>query len=274
LPWTIFLIPALLTYRPYRNRFTDPVAQFLLLWFLTVFIFFSISDTKRELYLLPLVPTLALFVGKYFDDFASVKIAQAAVYQWLAMGFFAIVAIAGLGIPFIAWFMRRDAFVAILPASAVLVASGVAAVLFIPQRQPLKLVASVVCMMALTVVCASLWIMPYLESFKSPKMFARKVVSIVPSGASIFVYADTMNDFNYYMDRGVIPVLPTRKDVDALLARQQEWYLLVKDRDLKRLAQLHREWIVASDERFSASWYLVKVPDVSSQASVSQTAKS
>ena len=66
LPWTIFLIPALFAFRPYRRRWSDPVVQFFVLWFFSVFLFFTFSDTKRDLYLLPLMPTLALFVGQIF----------------------------------------------------------------------------------------------------------------------------------------------------------------------------------------------------------------
>lgn len=266
LPWTIFLIPALLAYRPYRSKCTDPAVQFFLLWFLTVFIFFTLSDTKRELYLLPLLPTLALLVGKYFDDLSGNKLAQDSLYRWLTVSFFALVAIAGFSLVPVAWFIRRDAFVSILPASIVLVAGGIGAVLYIARRQPLKLVTSIVMMMAVTAVCASIWIMPYLESFKSPKMFAQKVARMVPPGAPIFIYADTMNDFNYYTGREVISVLPTSKDVDAMLAQGADGYVLVKDRDLRRLTQLARDWVIASDERFSATWYLVKVPARSGQA--------
>jgi 4-amino-4-deoxy-L-arabinose transferase-like glycosyltransferase len=63
LPWTFFLVPALFAYRSYRQAWADPVARFFFLWFFVVFVFFDLSNSKRELYLLPLLPTLALFVG-------------------------------------------------------------------------------------------------------------------------------------------------------------------------------------------------------------------
>ena len=93
LPWTIFLIPALFAFRPYLRRWADPVVQFFVLWFFAVFLFFTFSDTKRDLYLLPLMPTLALFVGRYFDDLADEKIAPSVTYRWLTLAFFGVVAI-------------------------------------------------------------------------------------------------------------------------------------------------------------------------------------
>src|SRR5438270_281447 len=200
-------------------RSRDPIVQFFILWFVTVFFFFSFSDTKRDLYLLPLLPTLALFLGKYFDDLASGKLAQDTAFRWLTGSFFIIVAFIGFSLPPAAWFMRRDAFSAVFPASIALLASGACAAIFIRRRQPLMLAASVAAMMALTVIGASISIMPYLENFKSPRPFAQKVMGIVPPTAPIYIYADTMNDFNYYTGREVIPVLPAASAVDAWLAR-------------------------------------------------------
>lgn len=259
LPWTVFIIAALFAYRPYRGRWGDPICQFLSLWFLTVFLFFSLSDTKRELYLLPLMPTLALFVGKYFDDLASGELTQGPVYRYATIMFFATIASVGLGLPLAAWIMRRDAFPATLPACIVLLVSGFLVVLQVLRRRPLIVAASIAAMMALTVLCASIWIMPYLETFKSPRPFARKVTSIAPPESPVYVYADTMNDFNYYMGREVIPVLRAPHAVDALLACQQSGYLLIKERDLRRLPQLSRQWIVTSDARTTAVWHLVEI---------------
>jgi 4-amino-4-deoxy-L-arabinose transferase-like glycosyltransferase len=260
LPWTVFLIPALFAYRPYRDKLADPVAQFFVLWFLTVFLFFSLSDTKRELYLLPLMPALALFVGKFFDDLAGGKFAQSALFQWPAILFFGVVAIAGAGIVPAAAILRRDALAAILPSSGVLFAGGLCVVYFVQRRRPLMISGSIAALMALTTISASMWIMPYLENFKSPRPFARQVANIATAAAPLYVYADTMNDFNYYMEREVIPVLPSPAAVEALLARRQDGYLLVKERDLRRLAMLPRRWIVVSEENGSTTWHLLRLP--------------
>jgi 4-amino-4-deoxy-L-arabinose transferase-like glycosyltransferase len=259
LPWTVFLIPALFVYRPYRYRFADPVVQLFLLWFLTVFLFFSISNTKRDLYLLPLMPTLALFVGKFFDDLANGQIAQSSVFQWLAIVFFGFTAIAGIGFPLVAAIMRQDALATVFPCSAVLFVGGFVTVYFVRRRWPLMIFSSIAALMALTTISAAIWIMPYLENFKSPRPFARQVARMVTVATPLYIYADTMDDFNYYMGRELIPVLPTPAAVDALLARRQDGYLLVKERDLRRLAMLPRRWIVVSDENGSTTWHLLRL---------------
>jgi hypothetical protein len=168
-------------------------------------------------------------------------------------------ALAGLALPVIAWFIRRDAVGALMPASAVLAVGGICAMAFIRRRQPLMALASVGVMMTMTILATSLWIFPYLERFKSPRIFSLEVNKIVPARTPLYIYADTMNDFNYYLKREVIPILSSPAAVDALLAREQNGYMLIKERDLKRVPSLSREWIVASDADGTSTWYLIEL---------------
>jgi hypothetical protein len=82
---------------------------------------------------------------------------------------------------------------------------------------------------------------------------------IVPGSAPLYVYADTMNDFNHYTGGERMPMLASLAAVGALIAKGENGFMLIKDRDLKRLAQIPREWIVASDRNGSTSWYLIEL---------------
>jgi 4-amino-4-deoxy-L-arabinose transferase-like glycosyltransferase len=259
LPWTVFGIAGLFAYWPFRQVRNDPVVQFFVLWFLVVFLFFTISDTKRELYLLSLLPTLAFFVANYLDAVAKEKLPQNSLYRWLTIIFFGTLAFLGLALPVAAWFMRRDAFAAIVPASAVLAAGGICTMRYIWVRRPMIALASVAGMMTLTIVAASVWIMPYLEQFKSKRPFSLVIKKIVSESEPLYIYADTMNDFNYYTEREAIPVIPSAAALDALLARGQSGYILIKDRDFKRIQPIPPEWIVATDSKESTVWSLVKL---------------
>jgi 4-amino-4-deoxy-L-arabinose transferase-like glycosyltransferase len=257
LPWTIFAIPALYARRDLRAAWANPVTQFLLLWFLVIFVFFSLSDTKRELYLMPLLPPLALFVGNYFDALASARLPQDLVYRWAASAYFSLVVVAGVAVPVGSWFLRRDAFAAVLPASAALAAGGICAVFYIQRRRPLLVFTSVGTMMTATLFAAWLWIFPYLEPFKSPRHFSAMINKLVSAGAPLYIYADTMNDFNYYLEREVIPILPSAAAIDALFERRQSGYILIEERDLKRTPALSRQWIIASDGDSRSPWHLI-----------------
>jgi 4-amino-4-deoxy-L-arabinose transferase-like glycosyltransferase len=258
MPWTIFAIPAFFAYRPYRRAWADPMVQFFFLWFLVVLLFFNISDTKRDLYLLPLLPTLALLVANYLDAIATTKLPQDSLLRWVATSCFAIIGVSGIALPIAAWVVRRDAFQAILVTSVALAAGGICAAVFVWRRGPVKALACVTAMMVGTTLSAPYGILPYLEQFKSDRPFSQTIKRLVPSSAPLYVYADTMNDFNYYSEREVIPVVRSSLQVEKLRERSENGYLLIKNNDLKKISTIPREWIVATDSADSKTWYLIE----------------
>jgi 4-amino-4-deoxy-L-arabinose transferase-like glycosyltransferase len=257
LPWTVFAIPAVIAYFPDQEIMQRPIALFFSLCFLVVFLFFSLSDTKRDLYLLPLLPTLALMVGNYIDDLAENRIAESALYRWLSQCFFGAVAIIGLGVPIVAWIVRREMFWISLPVALILALGGIVTVVLIRQSRPLKAMTVSVLLMASLTVCGSRWILPYVNQFKSRRPFSIEIKKIVPPTASLYIYADTMNDFNFYTEREVIPVLSSAGEVAAVLGQTGSGYLLIKERDLKSLSTPELGKAVATDSVGSTTWKLI-----------------
>jgi hypothetical protein len=101
-------------------------------------------------------------------------------------------------------------------------------------------------------------IFPYLEQFKSDRPFSQTIKRVVPSSAPLYVYADTMNDFNYYSEREVIPVIRWSVQVKKLTGLSENSYLLIKDSDLKRMPMISAKWIVATDSTGGKTWCLVE----------------
>jgi 4-amino-4-deoxy-L-arabinose transferase-like glycosyltransferase len=258
LPWTIFTLPALLAYRPFRRIWRDPVLLFFVIWFLSVLLFFSASDTKRELYLLPLLPVLALLIGNYFNDLSIGAIDETRLFRWLASINFAIVVIVGVALPAAAWVVRRDAFWFFVPGSLAMAVGGAIVVRFFRQRQPLRALTSIALMMTLLLVSSAVWVFPYLEQFKSRRSFTSEIKRRVPATAPLYIYEDTMNDFNYYLERDEMPVLWSPAEIEKLLGGARTSYVLIKDRDFKRLKTIAPEWIVLTHSAGSTTWNLVE----------------
>jgi 4-amino-4-deoxy-L-arabinose transferase-like glycosyltransferase len=228
-----------------------------LLCFVAVFLFFSISDTKRDLYLLPLMPNLALLVGNYIGDLAEGRISESALYRRLSQFYFGAVASIGLAVPIVAWVVRRELFWISLPVALVLIVGGVVTVIFIRKRRPLKAVTAVALLMAALTVSGSIWILPYVNQFKSRRPFSLEINRIVPPVAPLYIYADTMNDFNFYTGREVIAVLSSPSDLAEVRRQTENSYLLIKDRDLKHLPTSGLGEVVARDSLGSTTWNLV-----------------
>ncbi|MBU0683882.1 MAG: glycosyltransferase family 39 protein [Candidatus Omnitrophota bacterium] len=84
-PWTFFMIFG--TWDMVKEKSSSSGIKgkhaFLLIWFLVVFIFFSVSRTKLVTYILPLFPAIAIITGRFLEKFiinkgADNKIAKQA----------------------------------------------------------------------------------------------------------------------------------------------------------------------------------------------------
>ena len=111
-------------------------------------------------------------------------------------------------------------------------------------------------------VAAWVWVFPHLETYKSPRRFALEVSRIVPAWAPLYVYADTMHDFNFYTQREEIPVLVSPIQIDSLRARPEKSYLLIRQRDLRRIWNLMPEWVIIGASSGNESWNIVELQSV------------
>ncbi len=66
-PWSFFVIPVAIHLWGERRRLEMEGSLYLLVWFGVVFVFYSISQSKRTVYLLPLYPAAALLLGRWWS---------------------------------------------------------------------------------------------------------------------------------------------------------------------------------------------------------------
>jgi len=262
LPWTIFALPALFAYRPGRKLFAEPTSLFFTLWFFVIFLFFSFSDSKRDLYLLPLLPVAALFVAVYFDDLMSGKLPLGWLQRSLALAFFGLLALACVALPVATWMLRRDAFGISIPVALVIGVGALIAVYFLWRRPLWQLFLATALMMAVSGLAASVWVLPYLDRFKSPRPLALAINAKVPPDVPVYIYADTMNDYNFYTRREIIPVLSSRPGGQTPALGNRSGFLLIRDRNLQKLQPLPDEKVLFSQSIGGKTWYLVSLADV------------
>jgi hypothetical protein len=104
-----------------------------------------------------------------------------------------------------------------------LTTGGALTAVLLLRRELVKAMITIVALMTVSIVTAVLWVLPYLETFKSPRPFALEINRFVPATAPLYIYADTMHDFNYYAGREKIPVVHSLSAVKNLLAAPQRW---------------------------------------------------
>jgi 4-amino-4-deoxy-L-arabinose transferase-like glycosyltransferase len=256
LPWTLFALPALFAYRAHLKILQRPVPLYLTLWFVLVFLFFSASDTKRDLYLLPLLPVVGLFTAVYLDDLLSGRLTQQRWERTLGLIFFGVIALGCAALPLGTWLFRADAFWISLPVAACIGAASFTAIHFAWRHQLWPFFWSVAATMTVGVMAAAIWIMPYLDRYKSPRPLSLAINRIASPDTPLYIYADTMNDHNFYMKRDVIPVIPARRGGEQLAALQSG-FLLIRDRDFDRLDRSLKGNILLEQPVGGKNWYLV-----------------
>jgi hypothetical protein len=111
--------------------------------------------------------------------------------------------------------------------------------------------------MVLATLAAPIWFLPFLERYKSPRPFSMAVNRRISQTATLYVYADTMNDYNFYMERAVIPVIKSHAELQKLMSKEQAGYLLIKDKDLARTGLIDKSRIILERGSEGRAWYLI-----------------
>ena len=70
-PWSFFVIPLGIYLFANRRRLEAEGYLYPLVWFAVVFVFYSISQSKRTVYLLPIYPAAALLLGAWWNRLAT-----------------------------------------------------------------------------------------------------------------------------------------------------------------------------------------------------------
>jgi 4-amino-4-deoxy-L-arabinose transferase-like glycosyltransferase len=70
-PWSLFVIPLVLHLYGNRRRLETLGYLYPLVWFAVVFTFYSVSQSKRTVYLLPVYPAAALLLGAWWHGLAT-----------------------------------------------------------------------------------------------------------------------------------------------------------------------------------------------------------
>jgi len=82
LPWNLALLGAAM--RGLRGERADQAARFLHSWWLAILVFFTLSSGKRPVYLVPLMPAVALLAGRAMQR-AYANVPADGVVSWLGV---------------------------------------------------------------------------------------------------------------------------------------------------------------------------------------------
>ncbi len=190
IPWLWFPVPFLLAarWKTVVAKFkAEPVIAVLLIWVALVLLFFSISPGKRNVYILPALPMLALASAAILQGFAPPRWFERLVsgLLWLLMAVFSAVAVLALiGHPSLAKKLAHypDALAPLGYLSLTLALLWLAAL--VSLRNMSSLVKMGACS-AVTWILVTTWGYSVMEPARTPKAVLANTSNAIPADAEL-----------------------------------------------------------------------------------------
>lgn len=255
LPWFLFLPGAVILALSQKEEKISETVLFSLVWFASIFLFFSLSKGKRPIYLLPLYPAASLLVGRLWDAYLSGeqrysirKIWVSLPISFLAVSFF-IAGIVLLLVPVVAnltvhpstpkvlsTVIKRagigNAYLSSIPHEIYLLILtfflGMGLLLSFAHRFEYKAAtfALVVAVVGIGFFYGTRVIFPLVNPYKSARYISEEIKQTIKPGERLAMYGDFGSagtaPYNFYT--GIVPILAIEREnevIDFLRSRER-----------------------------------------------------
>lgn len=239
-PWSVTIPIALWWAIRYQRH--DRVARLLVVWIAGIVAFFSLSGTKEDLYILPIVTAEAALIGAMLAAAAEgVAAPFDGARRWPAAWSAGVPAVllllTGSGAIWFFAIARRYALDGVAFVGAVAAVGGAVALVWLFRRNVLGSFATMVTSLVVIAWCVVLCTLPDFERYKPVRPFSDIIRSRASIGAIVGSYKFSLPSMVFYLHRPVMEVvLPdhlravfySSSDVYFIMAEDE--YNSVKDR--------------------------------------------
>jgi len=235
LPWFVLLPAAVIRYAKERTERARPESKFLVTWFLTIFVFFTLISGKRDVYILPLYPACALFLAKYLADVIGAGKRKPVALQ---VGF-AVLFVAVLGFCIASVFVKtpyrtpenKALFTAVPVCLGVLDVSGLVSLRARTIKPSLAITS---CFMICTLLLAAPTVIPLVNEYKSAAPIGTKIREVRKGTEHVGMYGFYRAEFSFYTE-GRIERLDDADQLRRFLEQPSGAFCIIRDRDLKKV---------------------------------------
>ncbi len=208
MPWTLCL-PAAVVYGCSKTTIGKRKEfLFLSVWCLVIFVFFSLSRSKRALYLLPLYPAASLMVGKLWSDFISGTL-DSFKRGWISFPLYGLIGfglITGIAGPWVVSIKLPSYLPYSFPIALILVGCSLAMLVFLRLKNYRAVLFLLMGMMVAGYFYTFRVIFPLANPQMSARFISEEVTSRIRPGDKLAIYGGLGNDpYNYYT--GVVPII-------------------------------------------------------------------
>jgi 4-amino-4-deoxy-L-arabinose transferase-like glycosyltransferase len=218
-PWFVFLPIALIA--PFYKVWTEKrdVMKYLWLWFVVDIVFLTIDLGKRQHYILPLMPSMAVLVGILLDDMVFCRRGFTAdfVRRLGKVHIFAVIVSIIGGIVFTVIF--KPQFLQGVIILCLFAAAMTGAIVLLFYKGKLKTALAFSFVFASLLFMVYVWFnTEYVDDSRPIREFAQQITLKVPKNENLIAYKEVSSTFVYYYGK-VVPVI---KDIQELFQHYQE----------------------------------------------------
>ncbi len=258
MPWVIFL-PGLITgFFNADKRSQIPKSQILVYCaFIGGFLLFSSVGSKREYYLLPLYPFLAIITAQYWDDY--LKRSPSRQHAFIRKGIeipllmtAGILCLLGLALPIVALLVLPNNTALSLFVALLLLSCGVLLFNTVFTQQSLQSFIIFVVATVLLYLYAQVAVVPEIDRYRSRKVFLQDAAAI--AGRHLVIdYRYESYQLPFYMQR-IVPVVTSVSGLREIAARERFFYTILQAGPYEELRQDAPDLLAKSEIVLEGRW--------------------
>jgi 4-amino-4-deoxy-L-arabinose transferase-like glycosyltransferase len=233
LPWVAFLPMALAApfYRVWNKK--RPVMQFLWLWFVVNLVFITISGGKRQHYILPSMPAMAILIGIVIEDMVFMRKAYTQKYARDILRNHIIVLITAVvaGTVYVAKTYPQLLAGTIIIGIVTIIVTAVIAILFARKKPAFACWVTFSGIVVLVMIAYVVFVNP-LNYNQPSRQFTQVVVEKVPASEKLIAYKSASTRFIHYFGRRV-PEITTESETYRLY--NEGWWVVAFGKYLDEL---------------------------------------
>lgn len=201
-PWS-FLLPVAFWWAVHEGTH---ITRLLLIWIASIVVFFSLSGTKEDLYILPIMPAEAALMGAMLASaLGQVVIARPAA--WFTASTAALLAVVGAVIFWLFSISQRYSLDGATLVAGAAVGGGIAALVVSLRRQLFVAATTIAGTLIVIAWCIVLCTLPDFERYKPVRPFAEIIRSRASVGAIVGSYKFALPSLVYYLHRPIMEVV-------------------------------------------------------------------
>ncbi|RKY41460.1 MAG: hypothetical protein DRP85_06290 [Candidatus Makaraimicrobium thalassicum] len=239
-PWSLFLpLGAWALYKEREGACRVKAHRaFFVIWFLAVFLFFSVSRTKLVTYIFPLFPVMAVVTGRFWERFAKSGGEDRSLRRYMNISYY-IFAVSGfLALAGIYLFVRHEYAQALagvaLTEAVFAVGLLLSLLLFLRGRKGLSFLSIVSAVMLLSVPLVR-FVLPVIEEFESSKAVSCRVKELSTAAEAVGGESDTRRGIAFYTGRIDIEDIHSYREMNDFISRKGRVWGIVKRKHYDKL---------------------------------------